>query len=98
MTLRLELSPELRYADPHVEADRGLCAVTYGPFVMCAEGVDNPALGQAVIEDGEMNVVKGPFGLPAVTVPASPSPLFMIPYHAFANRGECDMKIWVKNG
>ncbi len=96
ITLRLIIEPELRSADRRVNADKGLCAVTYGPFVMCAEGVDNKDLDEAVITDGEMNVVKGPFGLPAVTVPASPSPLFMIPYHAFANRGEADMKIWIK--
>lgn len=94
----MEMTPKLNFADPRVEADRGLCAVSYGPFVMCAEGVDNPHLDEAEITGGKIKVVGGPFGLPAVTVPASPEPLFMIPYHAFANRGETDMKIWIRNG
>ena len=96
IVFEMKLSPAAVRADSRVEADQGRTAVTYGPFVMCAEGVDKKDLNEAVITDGEMKVVPGPFGLPAVTVPASPSPLFMIPYHAFANRGETDMKIWIK--
>lgn len=95
VVLELEIKPKLNYADPRVEADKGLCAVSYGPFIMCAEGIDNPYLSESVIKDGEMTVVPGPFGLPAVIVPADPAPLYMIPYHAFANRGETDMRIWI---
>ena len=94
--LDLLIKPKLNYADPRVEADKGLSAVSYGPFIMCAESVDNPYLNESVIIDGKMQIVPGKFGLPAVTVPATPQPLYMIPYHAFANRGECDMKIWIK--
>ena len=94
--LSLDMTPKFNYADPRVEADKGLCAVSYGPFIMCAEGIDNPHLNEAVITGGEIKASEGKFGLPAVIVPASPAPLYMIPYHAFANRGECDMKIWVK--
>ena len=94
--LDLTITPEYNYADPRVEADKGLCAVSYGPFIMCAEAVDNPHLNGAVITGGEMKATEGKYGLPAVIVPASPAPLYMIPYHAFANRGECDMKIWIK--
>ena len=96
VTLSLEMTPEFNYADPRVEADRGCAAVSYGPFVMCAEGADNPLLNETVMKDGEMTVANGVFGLPAVTVQADPVPLYMIPYHAFANRGESDMKIWIR--
>ena len=94
--LYLLMIPKLNYADERVEADKGKAAVSYGPFIMCAEGIDNPHLMQSLIKDGEMQVVQGKFGLPAVIVPADPQPLYMIPYHAFANRGETDMKIWIK--
>ena len=94
--LDLKMQPKLNYADPRVEADIGKATVSYGPFIMCAEGIDNPYLNESVIKDGEMQAVLGKLGLPAVIVPAAPQPLYMIPYHAFANRGETDMKIWVK--
>ena len=94
--LDLQMKPKLNYADVRVEADRGKAAVSYGPFIMCAEGIDNPHLSESEIKDGEMQVVQGKFGLPAVIVPADPQPLYMIPYYAFANRGETDMKIWIK--
>lgn len=93
--LDLQMKPKLNYADPRVEADRGKAAVSYGPFIMCAEGIDNPHLSESKIKDGEMQIVEGKFGLPAVIVPALPQPLYMIPYHAFANRGETDMRIWI---
>ena len=94
--LSLDMTPKYDHADPRVEEDRGKCAVSYGPFVMCAEGVDNPHLNEAVLTGGDIKVTEGKFGLPAVLVPADPQPLYMIPYHAFANRGETDMKIWIK--
>ena len=94
--LDMDMKPKLNYADPRVEADRGKAAVSYGPFIMCAEGIDNPYLNESVIKDGEIQAIPGKFGLPAVIVPADPQPLYMIPYHAFANRGETDMRIWIK--
>jgi len=96
IALDMRMDVKLNFADERVEADRGKCAVSYGPFIMCAEGIDNPNLARSVVKDGKSRVSKGPFGLPAVTVCAYPEPLFMIPYHAFANRGESDMNIWIK--
>lgn len=95
ITLELEIKPKYNYADKRVKDDIGKAAVSYGPFIMCAEGVDNPHLSQATLKEGKIKVGKGPFGLPCLTVPADPAPLTMIPYHAFANRGETDMKIWI---
>ena len=44
-TVALSLEMQVRFvaADPRVRADAGKVAVTYGPLVYCAEGVDNPA-------------------------------------------------------
>lgn len=89
------IGPKLNFADNRVEADRGLAAVSYGPFVMCAEGVDNEHLAEASLIGKGFSVTDGVFGLPAVVADARPSPLKMIPYHAFANRGDTDMKIWI---
>ncbi len=41
LTLELELAIRRVRADHRVRADRGMSAVTWGPFVMCLEGVDN---------------------------------------------------------
>ena len=98
ISLTLEIKPKYNRADPRVPADKGLLSVSYGPFIMCAEGIDNPHLNESTLTGTEIKVTEGKFNLPAVLVPADPQPLYMIPYHAFANRGECDMKIWVKNG
>ena len=94
--LKLDMTPKYNRADPRVSADKGLAAVSYGPFIMCAEAIDNPHLNEATLTGGEIKEVTGVFDLPAVLVPADPAPLYMIPYHAFANRGETDMKIWIK--
>ena len=94
--LTLDMTPEYNYSDPRVKTNEGLSAVSYGPFIMCAEGIDNPHLNEATLTGGDIKVTQGKFGLPAVLVPADPQPLYMIPYHAFANRGETDMKIWLK--
>lgn len=87
-------------------------AVTYGPFVMCIEGVDNGGSLTDVKLVGNTGTVgfDESLGLPCVYFPAvrgetdglysdtTRSTRFtakMIPYFAFANRGECDMRIWV---
>jgi len=41
LTLTMKLEAQIVKAAPEISADRGLSAVTYGPFVMCMEGVDN---------------------------------------------------------
>ena len=41
--VKLEMIPKLNRANPKVARDSGLGAVTVGPVVYCAEGVDNEA-------------------------------------------------------
>ena len=41
ISLILDMKPEFNYANPKVSADSGKVAVSYGPLVYCAEGVDN---------------------------------------------------------
>ena len=110
--LDMRLDVKVVHADPRVAADRGMRAVTYGPFVMCIEGVDNGGSLTDVKLVGNAGTVgfDESLGLPCVYFPAvrgetdglysdtTRSTRFtakMIPYFAFANRGECDMRIWV---
>ena len=110
--LDMRLDVKVVHADPRVAADRGMRAVTYGPFVMCIEGVDNGGSLTDVKLVGNTGTVgfDESLGLPCVYFPAvrgETDGLYsdtvrstrftakMIPYFAFANRGECDMRIWV---
>lgn len=112
IVLDMRLDVKVVHADPRVAADRGMRAVTYGPFVMCIEGVDNGGSLTDVKLVGNTGTVgfDESLGLPCVYFPAvrvetdglysdtTRSTRFtakMIPYFAFANRGECDMMIWV---
>jgi len=115
LCLDLELTVRHMKADSRVRHIRGLSAVTYGPFVMCAEGVDNgERLGEVKLSGFDCRVAfDESLGLPTVIHPAirqSGEGLYydvesekterfdakLIPYFAFANRGETDMRIWLE--
>jgi DUF1680 family protein len=101
-------------ADSRVRHARGCVAITYGPFVMCMEGVDNgEKLGEVRLSGLDCRVeFDEKLGLPTVIHPAvreSGDKIYyelgsekiqhfdakLIPYFAFANRGESDMRIWI---
>ena len=112
----LELRISLRYvkANARVLSNRGMCALSLGPFVMCLEGVDNGGsltnvklvgksatvgfdkeLGRpCVYHPAVRETVKGLYSDSVVSEPFTAK---LIPYFAFANRGECDMRIWNVN-
>ena len=113
--LDLDLTIHHMKADSRVRHIRGLSAVTYGPFVMCMEGVDNgERLGNVKLLGLDCKVeLDKSLGLPTVIHPAvreegeglyydvesERSERFdaqLIPYFAFANRGETDMRIWLE--
>ena len=67
----MEMKPRFMAADPHVRADAGKVAVTYGPLVYCAEAVDNSFLLADVRLDpnAEADVrYDAYFGAPVITV------------------------------
>ncbi|MCI8388440.1 MAG: glycoside hydrolase family 127 protein [Clostridiales bacterium] len=114
LTLSLRISVRRVKSNPRVLTNRGLIAVTYGPFVMCLEGVDNGGSLTNVKLVGKTATVgfDEKLGLPCIYHPAvresikglysdivssEPFTAKLIPYHAFANRGETDMRIWVEN-
>ena len=110
ITLDLVIAPKVVRADRRVRVDRGMKAVTYGPFVMCLEGVDNGGrLADVELTDNFTVGRDEELGLPCVycgavrvdtdslysdNVSEKPFRAKLIPYFAFANRGECDMRIW----
>ena len=119
--LTLEMEPVFVSANPAVSADAGKVALTFGPLVYCAEGVDNDVSLPAfrINVRGSITEAFAPeYSAPVFTVagfvpapsdalyaPAAPERedlieknLKMIPYFAFANRGESDMAVWFLRG
>jgi len=113
ITLALTVSVRYCRANPRVMTNRGLTALTWGPFVMCMEGTDN---GGSLTEvklsgrSGEL-IFDEALRLPAILHPAvretveglysdtvrrEPFTAKLIPYFAFANRGESNMRIWTE--
>lgn len=58
ISLVLDMKPEFNFANPKVSADDGKVAVSYGPLVYCAEGVDNngSVLDMRILMDSELEV------------------------------------------
>lgn len=86
------------FANPAVEADRGMVAVMRGPFLLCAEGMDNDG-------DVEFTIAEDP-GLTAdgdcVTGTTEDGTSFrLIPYYRWCNRDEgkptdAKMAVWFR--
>ena len=111
-TLDLKMEIRVVRASAHIMANRGMSAVTYGPFVMCMEGVDNGGwLGSVRLVgnyrlsfDGELMVPtvlcdavrEEPVSTYSDCVVTEPFTAKLIPYFTFANRGETDMRIWIQ--
>ncbi len=95
--------PRVMLADERVKTNAGTCYVKYGPFIYVAESVDNKSpLTQYKISPDETNLIKewsDNFNAYTLKVPATykdeDTTLNVIPYFAFANRGECDMYVYI---
>ena len=110
--LDLAMEVRVVRASSHVLTNRGQAAVCYGPFVMCMEGIDNGGwLGSVRLVgnfelsfDSELSlpaifcdaVREEPISLYSDCVVSEPFRGKLIPYFAFANRGESDMRIWLQ--
>ncbi|MCL2105913.1 MAG: glycoside hydrolase family 127 protein [Oscillospiraceae bacterium] len=111
VTLRLDMPPRLIYANPLLCGNIGRAAVTRGPVVYCLESVDNgenlralsiPAKASfsgdfdALECDGHR--LEGASGALYSPKPPKtlPQRLRFLPYHRFANRGECEMAVWLR--
>lgn len=68
-TLNLELEVRVLKASAHILTNRGMSAVTYGPFVMCLEGIDNGGwLGDVKLTGGCVDIAfDDELGVPVLT-------------------------------
>ena len=84
------------YCNPKVRENHGKIAVMHGPFVMCAEGIDNGG-------DVDIKVAENPHltmrGENIVGASATGADFHLIPYYKWCNRGDGDtdakMAVWL---
>jgi DUF1680 family protein len=101
--LELPMPARLLVSDPRVDATRGCVAVARGPLVYALEQPDLPP--GVVLEDiridpsAQLRPEHRPDLLDGVTVlntdSARPAPITLIPYFAWANRGQHAMRVWI---
>ena len=70
VTLTLDMTPAVVYADPRVLRDAGKVCVRRGPVIYCAETVDNDdnLHGYAIPHGFDCSITDGAFGLPELDV------------------------------
>ena len=119
ISLELEIIPKRWYSNPKVSENIGKVAIARGPFIYCAESIDNGEdlhlLGLSVnsfleyswcenflggvgkIEAEGIRVKEdGPKDLYMSGRPLKASrKIKLIPYYAWANRGENEMRVWI---
>lgn len=104
LELKFHCEPKVLPADERVKTNQGTCYVKYGPIIYAAESIDNSSpLTDYAISLDEKNVEKEwneQFNAYTLKVPAIKNgenvTLKVIPYFAFANRGKCDMYVYIK--
>lgn len=105
-TVELHLPMPVRFSRCHeeVKANRNRIAVTRGPLVYCAEGIDNGGtISQLAINPipearacTAASIPDGPLKkMIRVTVPSSESEIQMVPYFAWNNRDKGSMIVWL---
>ncbi|WP_029902647.1 glycoside hydrolase family 127 protein [Prevotella sp. 10(H)] len=110
--VELRLPMTLRYtkADSRVKADAGKLALTRGPLVYCAEGVDNEQYVNRYIvapnadykiekvKEGSLKDIEIVENVPAKYIAlngkAEDRKMTLIPYYAWNNRGVSTMNVW----
>ncbi len=99
ISLHFDMDARTVEANEAVEADRGLVAVERGPLVYCAEWCDN---NSNVLEATLSSVPtftlgnKTIIGKHNVQTLTTDNGLILIPYYAWAHRGEGNMTVWLK--
>ena len=100
--LEFNYSPVVLEADERVVANRGTCYVKYGPVIYVAEAVDNGTITDYALSlQSEISKAwSEEYNAYTLSLTASrgeeDATLKMIPYFAFANRGESDMRVYIK--
>ena len=105
VTVEFDMPVTVIRSDVRVWDDSGKFAVTRGPVVYCAESADNggrdlrsvllPGLPELELKaTAELPDTSGRLYFPVSGARYEDITLHMIPYYAFANRGEDDMLVW----
>lgn len=85
------------YANPKVSENIGKVAVSYGPYIMCAEGIDNGGNVDIEISEKPCFIKSAEF----ICGKASDGSDFcLIPYYKWCNRAKCNddakMSVWLR--
>ncbi|MBQ8177719.1 MAG: glycoside hydrolase family 127 protein [Clostridia bacterium] len=100
-SVEFSVEPKVIGADERVETNKGTCYVKYGPLIYCAEAVDNGNITDYTLstESKIEKVWSDEYNAYCLNVSAENqgerAMLKMIPYFAFANRGESDMYVYI---
>ncbi|HVT79483.1 MAG TPA: beta-L-arabinofuranosidase domain-containing protein [Phycisphaerae bacterium] len=104
-TVEVHLPMEARQVVAHekVEADRGLVAIQRGPLIYCIEGADNSPAGGALPAitlgaDTAFSTEAKPEllgGVTLVKLKTSDREFTAVPYYAWGNRGNGEMRVWL---
>jgi len=100
--IEFDLPVRLLQAHPRVKGSRGKAAVTRGPLVYCLESNDNPGVDifNTMLEPGSLQpefdtaLLGGVVKMIACAMDGTP--LTIIPYFRWGNRGPSTMTVWVK--
>ena len=117
-TIEIDFCPELKpiYPNGKIFDNSGKVAFSYGPLILCAEGVDNATeipyirINTDYVKDAIVtrdDTVGLKIKMPALAVKSdnklysyekpkiTSAQVVLIPYYAWANRGDNDMRVWL---
>ncbi len=101
--IELILPMEIRYvvSNEEVVDDTGLVALEYGPFVYCAEEVDNHNFENLHLSQNmDLTVENSDDLLDGINLirgydPSNSESMVLVPYYSWSNRGIGKMKVWL---
>ena len=97
--LHYRVAVEKYISHPYAKANAGRVAIKYGPFLYCAESLDQVACETPEDLDFEIDDIH-PLELQSdgsiVGVRTTGEPFRLIPYHFWNNRTPCCMRVWFK--
>ncbi len=97
ITLYYDMPIRRIFCNPKVQENNGRIAVMHGPFVMCAEGIDNGGNTDIEISENPQFIQSGDN---VIGKSAQGTDFCLIPYYKWCNRGnrqeDAKMTVWLK--
>jgi len=101
--VELELPMQVRCVEsnPNVQENKGKIAVQRGPLVYCAEAVDNGNTLSGIKIEHPVSLTNEVYdpkldGFIRLIIQKQTDPISLIPYYLWSNRGENEMRVWIK--